>query len=93
MFGAKTMGDVAALNAIQAQYEDGAGLIAEKNPELPLQYAVAKHIVYEAQTGRKILGAQRELEHMTVAVSPEVATRARSAGETLAKEALGGTAN
>jgi hypothetical protein len=90
---AATKGDVTALNALQAQYEDGAGLIAEKNSELALQYAVAKHIVYEAQTGRKIVGAKQELEHMTAAVSSEVATRARSAGEKLAKEALGGKVN
>lgn len=85
-------GDVMALGSIQAQYEDGLGLIEEKDPERALQYAVAKHIVYEAQTGRTIWGAKRELEEMTAAVSPEVAMRARSAGEKLAKEALAGKA-
>jgi hypothetical protein len=87
---AASKGDVSALSSLQAQYEDGAGLIAEKNSELALQYAVAKHIVHEAQTGRKIVGAKWELEQMTAAVAPEVAARARSAGEKLAKEALGG---
>jgi hypothetical protein len=83
-------GDVASLSSLQAQYEDGAGLIAEKNPELALQFAVAKHMVYEAQTGRKMIGAKRELEDMTAALTADAAARARSAGELLAKEATGG---
>lgn len=83
-------GDVSTLNALQAQYETGAGLVAERNPELALQFAVAKHLVHEAQTGRKIVGAKGELAALAAVVSPDAALRARAAGESLAKEALGG---
>jgi hypothetical protein len=87
---AASKGDVTALNSLQAQYEDGAGLIAERNPELALRYAVAKHIVHQAQTGKPILGAKRELADMAAMVSTDVAARAQADGEAMAKEILGG---
>jgi hypothetical protein len=83
-------GDVTALNAIQSNYETGEGLIAERNSELALRYAVAKHIVHEAEAGRKIWGAKWELEQMTAAVTPEAAAREKAAGEAMAKEILSG---
>lgn len=87
---AASKGDVTSLNSLQAQYEDGAGLVAEKNLELALRYAVAKHLVHEMQTGRKILGADRELADLRDALAPDVAARARLDGERIAREAFEG---
>jgi hypothetical protein len=83
-------GDVGALGAIQSNYETGEGLIAEKNSELALRYAVAKHIVHEAETGRAIVGAKRELDQMIAAVTSEAAAREKAAGEAMAKHILSG---
>jgi TPR repeat protein len=83
-------GDVAALTALQNQYETGEGLIAEKNPDLALRYAVAKQIVHDAMTGRKLMYSKKELAELSAAVAPDAAVRERAAGEALAQEILAG---
>ena len=86
---AAAKGDVAALTSLASQYSTGSGVVGELNPTLALQYAVAQHLVYEAQTGKSLLGRERQVKELTGRLSPEAAGQAHLEGERIASEALG----
>jgi hypothetical protein len=83
-------GDVDSITSLQRQYETGEGLIGRRDAALALQFAVAKSIVFRATTGRPGIATDRELVELSSELDPEVAARARNAGEEFAKIALSG---